>query len=86
MTKDSLTTKHSFVTSARDDSNACVQCGLPESEHEIPKFIDIHTLALVQAAIDILHKTRPLTSVDVELKNAFEQLNIAKEKLDDRWN
>lgn len=51
------------------------------SKTETTNFTDLHTLVMVQACLDILNKTRPLSSVDFELKNAFEQLNIAKEKL-----
>lgn len=48
----------------------------------LPKFNDLHTLVLIQACIDILHKTRSLSVADVELKNAFEQLCLAKEKIE----
>lgn len=53
----------------------------PETTPEKPDYIDIHTLALVQAAMDCLHKTHPLTSVDKDIKDAFEHLSIAKDKL-----
>lgn len=84
---ESVTMKCQYCDRQVVHGSVCHVCAKAERknvESKKPNFNNLHTLVIVQACIDILHKTRSLSVADVELKNAFEQLCLAKEKLDVR--